>query len=123
MWCGGGAPLPQARLICRPIGCLGSSSMRFARKKRSISKARRHWSRLTEAGSYLIRAAAAARKAMEMLGQSVIVTGGASGIGKATALLLAREGAKVFVGDIDETGGRAAAAEGAADRLAIEYLP
>ena len=28
---------------------------------------------------------------MEMQGQSVIVTGGASGIGKATALLLARE--------------------------------
>jgi len=60
---------------------------------------------------------------MEMQGQTVIVTGGASGIGKATALLLAREGARIFSGDIDETGGRAAAAEGAAERLAIEYLP
>src|SRR5436305_8159895 len=60
---------------------------------------------------------------MEMKGQSVIVTGGASGIGKATALLLAREGARVFVGDVDEAGGHAAAAEAAAERLAIEYLP
>ena len=60
---------------------------------------------------------------MEIQGQSVIVTGGASGIGKATALLLAHEGARVFVGDIDEAGGQAAAAEAAAERLAIEYLP
>ena len=43
---------------------------------------------------------------MEMQGQTVIVTGGASGIGKATAFLLAREGARVFVGDVDEAGGR-----------------
>jgi 2-hydroxycyclohexanecarboxyl-CoA dehydrogenase len=60
---------------------------------------------------------------MEIQGQSVIVTGGASGIGKATALLLAHEGARVFVGDVDEAGGQAAAAEAAAERLSIEYLP
>ena len=60
---------------------------------------------------------------MEMQGRAVIVTGGASGIGKATALLLAHEGARVFVGDVDETGGQAVAAEAAAERLAIEYLP
>ena len=60
---------------------------------------------------------------MEIQGQSVIVTGGASGIGKATALLLAHEGARVFVGDVDEAGGQAAAAEAAAEQLSIEYLP
>ena len=60
---------------------------------------------------------------MEIQGQSAIVTGGASGIGKATALLLAHEGARVFVGDVDEAGGQAAAAEAAAERLSIEYLP
>jgi 2-hydroxycyclohexanecarboxyl-CoA dehydrogenase len=60
---------------------------------------------------------------MEMQGQSVVVTGGASGIGKATALLLAREGARVFVGDVDEAGGRAATAEATAEQLALEYLP
>lgn len=34
-------------------------------------------------------------------GQAAIVTGGASGIGRATALQLAREGARVLVADID----------------------
>jgi 2-hydroxycyclohexanecarboxyl-CoA dehydrogenase len=48
---------------------------------------------------------------MEMQNRAVIVTGGASGIGRATALLLAREGAHVFIGDIDEAGGHAAVQE------------
>lgn len=40
-----------------------------------------------------------------------IVTGGASGIGRATALDLAREGAAVVVADIDEDGAQKVAAE------------
>ena len=60
---------------------------------------------------------------MEMQDRSVIVTGGASGIGRATALLLAREGARVFVGDIDEAGGRAVAQEATGQGLALDYLP
>ena len=59
---------------------------------------------------------------MDMQGRAVIVTGGASGIGKAVAFLLAREGARILIGDIDEVGGDAAAAEGAAEGLAIDYL-
>ncbi len=60
---------------------------------------------------------------MDLQDRTVIVTGGASGIGKATALLLAREGARVFIGDVDEPGGRTMAAEAALDNLVVEYLP
>ncbi len=59
---------------------------------------------------------------MDLQGRSIIVTGGASGIGRATALLLAGEGAKVFIGDIDAEGGRTAAAQGGTDG-AVDYLP
>jgi 2-hydroxycyclohexanecarboxyl-CoA dehydrogenase len=38
-------------------------------------------------------------------------------------LLAAREGARVVIGDIDEDGGRAAAAEAAASGLAVDFLP
>jgi len=57
---------------------------------------------------------------MEMQERTVVVTGGASGIGKATVELLAREGARVFVGDVDEAGGRAVAA---AAGQRVEFLP
>ncbi|MBV9656192.1 MAG: glucose 1-dehydrogenase [Acetobacteraceae bacterium] len=43
-------------------------------------------------------------------GKVAIVTGGASGIGAASAAILAREGAKVVVTDIDVSGGTAVAA-------------
>ena len=43
--------------------------------------------------------------------KSAIVTGGASGIGRATALEMAREGAAVLVADIDAAGGASAVEE------------
>jgi NAD(P)-dependent dehydrogenase (short-subunit alcohol dehydrogenase family) len=39
-----------------------------------------------------------------MTGTVVVITGGASGIGRATAFAFAREGASVVIGDIDGMG-------------------
>lgn len=44
-------------------------------------------------------------------GRVVVVTGGASGIGRAAAELLVRSGARVVIADVDEDAGRDAAAE------------
>ena len=48
-------------------------------------------------------------------GKAAIVTGGASGIGRATARILAREGAAVCIADVDADGGRQVADEIAAE--------
>jgi 2-hydroxycyclohexanecarboxyl-CoA dehydrogenase len=62
-------------------------------------------------------------RTMNLQNKSAVVTGGASGIGKATAFMLARAGAKVIIGDIDEAGGGKAAAEGRAAGLDLAYHP
>jgi len=59
---------------------------------------------------------------MDMQNRAVIVTGGASGIGRATVSLLANNGARVLLGDIDTIRGRQVAADAHADGLAVEFL-
>ncbi|WP_329170400.1 SDR family oxidoreductase [Streptomyces sp. NBC_01685] len=44
-------------------------------------------------------------------GRSVIVTGAGSGIGRATALLFAEEGARIVIADVDDAAARAVAEE------------
>lgn len=46
---------------------------------------------------------------MRFQGKRAVVTGGASGIGRATALRLVEEGADVLIGDLDVAGGQALA--------------
>ena len=48
---------------------------------------------------------------MEINGASAIVTGGASGIGEASARLLAAKGAKVVIADLNDEKGNALATE------------
>lgn len=58
---------------------------------------------------------------MSLSGKNIILTGGASGIGKATAFLLARNGARVFVGDRNPETGAAMLREAEAEKLAISF--
>jgi 2-hydroxycyclohexanecarboxyl-CoA dehydrogenase len=59
---------------------------------------------------------------MDLKGKTAVVTGAASGIGKATAFALARAGARVFLADIDATRGAEAQQEVTGAGFAAEYL-
>jgi NAD(P)-dependent dehydrogenase (short-subunit alcohol dehydrogenase family) len=57
---------------------------------------------------------------MRLEGQRALVTGGASGIGAATAARLAAEGAAVVIGDLNADAGRALAAEIGAESAPLD---
>ena len=60
---------------------------------------------------------------MDLKDMNIIVTGAASGIGRATALLLAQRGAHVFVADIDATGGQRTVEEAAGQGWKMNFVP
>jgi 2-hydroxycyclohexanecarboxyl-CoA dehydrogenase len=59
---------------------------------------------------------------MRLDGKNVVVTGGASGIGKATAFEMARAGGRVIVADVNEEGSAAAQREAEGMGLKLEYI-
>jgi NAD(P)-dependent dehydrogenase (short-subunit alcohol dehydrogenase family) len=61
-----------------------------------------------------------ARAPRQLQGKVVAITGGARGIGRATAAALAREGARVAIGDVDPRAAEAAAEEIGSGTLALE---
>jgi 2-hydroxycyclohexanecarboxyl-CoA dehydrogenase len=60
---------------------------------------------------------------MEFAGKTVLITGGASGIGKATVMQFGSAGARVVCADIDQTRGKALVDEGKASGFTIDYKP
>jgi NAD(P)-dependent dehydrogenase (short-subunit alcohol dehydrogenase family) len=58
----------------------------------------------------------------ELQGNSVIVTGGASGIGRAATRLLAQAGYRITVADLDEVGGKAAVADAEAVGAVAQFV-
>jgi NAD(P)-dependent dehydrogenase (short-subunit alcohol dehydrogenase family) len=61
-----------------------------------------------------------ARAPRQLQGKVVAITGGARGIGRATAAALAREGARVAIGDVDPAAAEAAAKKIGSGTLALE---
>lgn len=59
---------------------------------------------------------------MELTGQTALITGGASGIGRATVLEFARQGAKVILADVDAARAAEVKAEAAKDKLSLETV-
>ncbi|HML06941.1 MAG TPA: SDR family NAD(P)-dependent oxidoreductase [Xanthobacteraceae bacterium] len=59
---------------------------------------------------------------MSLEGKTALVTGGASGIGKATVMELARNGATVICADLNEEKGAALRKEAAAEKFAVEFV-
>jgi 2-hydroxycyclohexanecarboxyl-CoA dehydrogenase len=60
---------------------------------------------------------------MNFTGKTALVTGGASGIGKATVMELARCGATVICADVNTESGAALQREAAATNFAVEFVP
>ena len=60
--------------------------------------------------------------AFDLSGRTAVVTGAASGIGRATAVLLARAGANLVLGDVQESALEGAAAEGKEAGVGVAWL-
>jgi NAD(P)-dependent dehydrogenase (short-subunit alcohol dehydrogenase family) len=64
-----------------------------------------------------------AKQPRSLVGKVVVITGGAQGIGASTATALARLGAKVVIGDLDQVLAEKTAAELGAEALPLDVGP
>src|ERR1043166_2171656 len=89
------------------------------RRRCGVNEARRRWFRLllpatnmSHHDPEIARGTADMPKTPDYFaGKTIIITGAASGIGRATALIFAREGANVVVADVNAVGVRDTAAQ------------
>src|SRR5471032_2913962 len=56
-----------------------------------------------------------------LAGKAILVTGAASGIGRATAIMMAAEGARLVLGDFNRAGAEATAAEIGPKATAVHF--
>src|SRR6185437_16818766 len=100
------SPLPGSRVPCaRASPAAATERERLARQSFKASIVAGRASRHNRPGSHRVRALMP-KTPDYFAGKTIIITGAGSGIGRATALIFAREGANVVCADVNEAGAR-----------------